>query len=43
MRRKGKKRPTMAEEELSAFRAGVDAAIRRAAIEARRRTIETSG
>ena len=33
----------MTEEEYVAFRAGVDAAMRRAAVEARRRAIETLG
>ena len=39
----GRKRAGMTGEEYVAFRAGVDAAIRRAAVEARRRAIETLG
>ena len=38
-----RKRINMTDEEYVTFRAGVDAAMRRAAVEARRRVIETLG
>ena len=38
-----RKRTNMTDEEYEAFRAGVDAAMRRAAIEARQQAIETLG
>ena len=37
------KRTVMTDEEYVAFRAGVDAAMRRAAVQARRRAVETLG
>ena len=43
MRSPDRKRAVMTDEEYVAFRAGVDAAMRRAAVEARRRAIETLG
>ena len=43
MRSPDRKRAVMTAEECVAFRAGVDAAMRRAAVEARRRAIETLG
>ena len=43
MRSPDRKRAVMTDEEYVAFRAGVGAAMRRAAVEARRRAIETLG
>ncbi len=43
MRSPNRKRAVMTDEEYVAFRAGVNAAMRRAAVEARRRAIETLG
>ena len=43
MRSPDRKRAVMTAEEYVAFRPGVDAAMRRAAVEARRRAIETLG
>ena len=43
MRSPDRKRAVMTAEEYVDFRAGVDAAMRRAAVEARRRAIETLG
>ena len=43
MRSTDGKRTVMTDEEYVAFRAGVDAAMRRAAVQARRRAVETLG
>lgn len=43
MRSMDGKRTVMTDEEYVAFRAGVDAAMRRAAVQARRRAVETLG
>ena len=43
MDRQSKKRIIPTEEESDAYFAGIDAAMRRAAVEARRRAIETTG